>query len=117
MSLVGTAILRYCLATDPPFGTSEQYCCGYSEGGNSYSGHWPSIAYFCPNCGQLWGKIIFGYMFAYQLRLTIWRVEERACEECGGGELLNNDTLAAASPSLLQRELNILLTKYEKGLQ
>lgn len=97
----------------PPY---EQYCCGYTEAGNSYSGHWPHVAWFCPGCGKLWCRATLDYQFDYApIPKENWRVEQARCEACEGGEILSLATIDIVGPALLRRELEILLTQYEKG--
>ena len=114
----GVAHVTVRLANEPSY-SFEHYCCGYSEAGTSYSAYWPSIAWFCPFCGELWGRNEMEYKFNYiPVLATKWRVETAACKACGGGEIFHAasaEMLSVIGPDLLRRELEILLTKYEKG--
>lgn len=115
--LSGNATLHYSVADNVPVGVRKMYCCGYSEGGNSYSAYWPNQAYFCEVCGELWGRVICYYEFDYQPRFKErWKIHSKCCAECGGGEFLRDDQLEGADKELLTRELNVLITQYEKGL-
>ena len=111
----GIAEVQY-FEHDSFVGTRRMYCCGYSEAGKSYSAFWPHTAYFCPKCGDLWGRAIYSYQFDYQpIPRSSWVVESRPCVGCGDGQFLYAQSLEGCSPPLLLRELAALLegTSYE----
>jgi len=98
-------------------GETSHYCAGFSDGGKSYSGFWPHVAFFCTECGELWGRRFYQHPPSYSpLPSAKWVVQERRCRECGDGELLAAGMEEAASPELLKYEFEVLLTKAEKGL-
>jgi len=117
VSLAGPATLRYFLTPGSPLGELQIYLCGYSDGGVSYSAYWPHQALFCRICGALWARGILTYDFDYQPRFPeAWTLVARRCRECGDGRLLCDLPLEGASPGLLQRELEVLLTLYDKEI-
>ena len=97
-------------------GELQQYSCGYTDGaGQRHSSHWPHLAFFCPACGELWGRAILTHQFSYKPTLSAaWRVVERLCVDCGDGQLLSKrEDLGSVSPELLSREFQVLLLRYE----
>jgi hypothetical protein len=93
-------------------GTQTFYACGYSESGISYSGHWPHVALFCPQCGSLWARAEHEPNFDYRPSLQKpWMVQEKLCRGCGDGDLLLYDDLKEIDLPLLRYELEVLLNK------
>lgn len=92
-------------------GSRRVYCCGATEAGVSFSAYWPHTAYFCPTCGELWGRAIYQYKFAYAPRIKgHWTVEKRPCVGCGDGQfLVGRESFDECSKELLTRELLALL--------
>lgn len=64
------------------------YCCGARDASGSFSALWPHTAYFCPVCGDLWGRAVMSYEFAYAPRVhdSCWVIEKRRCVEHGDGQ-------------------------------
>lgn len=99
--------------SDQPTGQREVYCCGAAESGTSFSAYWPNIAYFCPMCGQFWGRAIYDFHFAYAPKVrTTWSVESRRCVPCGDGQFLVGQSLSGCDEELVRRELMALLERY-----
>ena len=112
MSPSGTALVHY-FERDQPVGTRQMHCCGYlSASGQRSSGYWPNTAYFCPCCGELWGRAIYDHQYDYQpFVATSWVIETRRCAEHGDGSFLsgyNAEHLPFCSHELLKREATIL---------
>lgn len=60
--------------------SSEVYCCGY-EGG--HSAFWPHLAWFCPECGEIWRREVYDYHFTYRpIPPAKWIVREDLCPGC-----------------------------------
>jgi hypothetical protein len=96
-------------------GSCNFYAGGYTENGQHYSTYWPNRAYVCPECGECWARVYHYFEFTYTpLPTAKWIVQIKRCELCGDGTLLL-DSLDNADWDLLLRELNLLLTHYEKG--
>ena len=112
-SFSGTAIARYFLHSSL-VGTRRLYCCGYrGEDGTSRSAHWPHVAYFCPKCGEIWGREVLTYQFDYApLPDAVWVIESRRCAKHGDGLFLTGKLLEDCSDELLRRELSVLLSHY-----
>ena len=114
-NLSGTSVVRF-FERDVFVGEYEQYSAGYSDGaGKRYSGYWPHVAYFCPTCGELWGRAIITHQFPYKpIPSAQWRVVDRRCVGCGDGQfLIERAQLDNVSPELLSREFQVLLLRYE----
>lgn len=100
-------------------GEEKRYFCGASDGGQSFSAIWPHTAYFCSQCGEIWGRAICQYDFDYKPRVVApWTIEIRRCVKHGDGYFLARIpsarpelTLEACSPSLLLREATLLLMR------
>lgn len=94
-------------------GSREVYCCGYaSSSGERVSAYWPNTAYFCPHCGEIWGRAIFNHHFQYSpIPSSPWVIESRRCVQHGDGLFLSGyDTrdFPSCSLELLRREALIL---------
>jgi hypothetical protein len=74
---------------------------------------WPSVAYFCPTCGELWGRMIYQFPEDYTTRSTVaWMIERRRCVKHGDGQFLvgyDLHPLENFSSGLLKREAEVLL--------
>ena len=118
MSLHGTARVRY-FDHGSPVGEREAYCCGYSDtAGESHSAYWPHIAYFCPYCGEIWGREVLIPQFSYQpIPQQPWVIESRRCAKHGDGLFLTGKPLDNCSPELLRREALLLLNRYAQESQ
>lgn len=116
----GNAILRY-FERDQYIGRREVYCCGYAPAsGKSVSAYWPNLAYFCPECGEIWARGIYEYGFDYQpIPPSPWVVETRRCAEHGDGYLLvglgdSAPHLSCCSLPLLAREALLLCLHHKE---
>jgi hypothetical protein len=70
----------------------------------------PNTAYFCPQCGELWGRQVQDGETEYSSRgWPSWTIERRPCVEHGDGQMLFAQPLDGASPELLTRELLALI--------
>ena len=110
----GMATIRY-FEGSTFVGSREQYCCGYSSPGSPkiLSGYWPHIAYFCPMCGEVWGREVMDPEFTYAPTPQYqWTIETRRCASHGDGLFLSgyrtDSELATCSLELLQREATLL---------
>jgi hypothetical protein len=110
----GPATVRYFEGTTF-VGSREQYCCGYSPAGSTeiLSAFWPHIAYFCPMCGEIWGREVLDPEFAYSpIPKNLWALETRRCAFHGDGLFLSglrtDSLLETCSPELLRREALLL---------
>lgn len=111
-SVDGKAIIRY-FEGSSFVGSRESYCCGYAAAdGTRSSAYWPNTAYFCPNCGEIWGRAVYDYQFAYQpIPQAPWVVESRRCPQHGDGYFLSGiggPNLLSCSRELLAREALLL---------
>ena len=114
-NISGTSIVQF-FERDVFVGDLQQYSCGYADGaGRRHSCHWPHIAFFCPSCGELWGRAILTHRFFYNPTIpNAWQVVERSCVECGDGQFLSEkEDLGSVSSALLFREFQVLLMRYE----
>lgn len=110
----GDAVIQY-FDGDRYVGSRRVYLCGYGEGGISYSAYWPHTAYFCPVCGNLWGREIVQPEFAYSPKVPdAWTIERRRCVEHGDGQFLCGKDLDYADKDLLTRELLALIEGAER---
>jgi hypothetical protein len=97
-----------------PLGQLTFHACGYSEGGQSYSAHWPHLAYFCDTCGRIWAEGRNEYHFDYSpLPVAKWKVEVIGCEQHNGGVLVPTEYLCYADNDLLTYELSTELSRKE----
>ena len=97
-------------------GELTQYSCGYQSGdGESHSAYWPHRAYFCPVCGEIWGREVYTHQFQYRpIPPGEWVVETRNCVEHGDGQLLaKRGELDFVSKELLTREVLALLENFD----
>lgn len=100
-------------------GQRRKYFCGTSYGGESYSASYPHTAYFCSQCGEIWGRAICQYDFAYKpISLAPWTIEQRRCVKHGDGYFIGHIPVIAPerdldeySPELLLREVTLLLMR------
>ena len=93
-------------------GKRSTYASSYEEDGQHYSTYWPNIAYVCPFCGELWGRLRYDFAFTYSpVPRNGWVVEVRRCRSCGDGQFLVGQPVDYADADLLRRELSILLEK------
>lgn len=97
-------------------GQREIYCCGYSpSAGVSVSAYWPHTAYFCPMCGEIWGRAIYSHHFDYKpIPQASWVVETRRCVKHGDGTLLTGQSLDHCSTNLLTREFLAILENWKE---
>jgi hypothetical protein len=113
----GSVLVHYYVG-GTPYGYYRQYCCGFNDAGTSYSGYWPHVALFCPQCGDLWGRALFEYNFNYEpVPQQPWALVKRRCGGCGDGSLLLDAPLKGASAALLHYELLTLLNLYDKEIE
>ncbi len=111
-SVDGNALVHY-FEGSALQGTRLQYCCGYApSSGERVSAYWPNTAYFCPVCGEIWGRAVLVPSFQYKpIPQTPWVVESRRCVQHGDGFFLSGyagDHLSSCSRELLKREALIL---------
>ncbi len=113
MKLQGEATLTF-LEGGMEIGYVRKYLCGCTDSGQSHSGYFPHLAYFCTECGKVWMRGEWTYSFDYRpLPVGRWRVLERPCPAHGGGQLIEpSERLDAFSAELLLREFHILLHYY-----
>lgn len=112
MAVDGTASVHY-FEGNSLVGTREMYCCGYARSdGKRYSASWPNTAYFCPVCGEIWGRAVYDHHFQYSpVTPHNWVVESRRCVQHGDGFFLSGyglENLPSCSRELLAREALIL---------
>lgn len=100
-----------------PVGERRVYCCGASDSGETFSAYWPNTAYFCPACGEIWGRAVYDFEFEYSPRVVgrPWVVESRRCVKHGDGTFLAGQLLEGCSSELLTRELLALLQGANHG--
>lgn len=111
-NISGTSVAQF-FERDVFVGECTQYSAGVEYTGKRYSGYWPNVAYFCPCCGELWGREILTHKFKYcPVPQEEWKVTERACADCGDGQFLTDRPLEQASFELLLREFQVLLLRY-----
>lgn len=113
--LSGTSLVRY-FDSGSYVGSREQYSCGYrTASGEVHSAYWPNTAYFCPHCGEVWGREVLTHRFNYSpIPDRPWVVESRRCPKHGEGLFLTGKLLDTCSPELLRREFLILCNLYDK---
>ena len=110
----GPATVQY-FERDAYVGSRRMYCCGASSAGESFSAYWPHTAYFCPVCGDLWGREVIQPEFDYAPRVSgPWVIERRRCVEHGDGQFLVGKDLDYVSLELLTREFLALLEGVSK---
>ena len=96
-------------------GSVRHYACGFAEGGESYSAHWPSVAFFCPNCGDIWARGTVEHHFPYAPKVnTPWTLETVFCALHGNGSLIPTQQLDHADEVLLKRELSLELERIKE---
>jgi hypothetical protein len=91
-------------------GSRRVYCCGY-EGQSAY---WPHTAYFCPVCGELWGRAIYQHEFDYKpIPQNSWVIETRRCVKHGDGTFLQDSQIDHCDRAILTRELLALIENWK----
>lgn len=69
----------------------------------------PSWAFFCPHCGEIWGRAVRvspeGSMH--------WIVMQRPCTAHGDGQMLIGQNLDECDSAILNREVFALLERYK----
>lgn len=108
----GNATILY-FDRDQFVGERDLYCCGYAtSSGERHSAYWPCTAYFCPHCGEIWGRAVYDFSFTYSpIPSALWVTETRRCPSHGDGTFLSGyagDHLSQCSTELLHREALIL---------
>lgn len=70
--------------------------------------HHTNVAHFCPDCGEIWGRIIDD-------RVAGWFAQTTLCAKHGGGSFISpwRNTFEELPPEVLTRELQLLLSTYE----
>ena len=112
----GNAILQF-FEREQYVGEKLVYCHGATLAGEPFSAAFPNLAFFCPECGSLWGRAIYQFQFHYSPRVRLlWAVVQRLCTECGDGSFSFKDSIADErlehwSPELLRRELLVLIER------
>jgi len=71
--------------------------------------HLPSWAFFCPQCGEIWGRVVRTEPAANQH----WLVMQRQCVAHGDGQMLVGQDLTRCDAPLLTRELLAILERYK----
>lgn len=87
---------------------------GITVSDTPYTACYPNTAYFCPVCGELWGRSIYSAIdFTYRPYVTdsSWIVETRRCVRHGDGTFLTGLPLDNCDKELLTRELLALLER------
>lgn len=96
-------------------GQSRTECGTVDVAGSQYHAYWPDTAYFCPTCGELWGRCIKDFQFNYcpYYTGTRWEVETRHCVAHGDGAFLADDRFLEGTydKALLTRELLVLIER------
>jgi len=97
-------------------GEREIYCCGYTPSfGERVSAYWPHTAYFCPICGEIWGRAIYQHHFTYSpIPKNSWVVETRRCVKHGDGTFLTSQVLDHCDRNILNRELLAILENFNE---
>lgn len=94
-------------------GERKEYCYTTPTPQGPRSCFYPHEAFFCPQCGELWGRAIKEYHPGYSpLPREQWTMQLRACPKHGNGyflELVPFDHLRSCSKDLLRREVELLL--------
>lgn len=111
----GTALVIWTDGGGRELGRREAYCSGLEVAGQSRPGYWPSRSFVCPHCGQLWARETWHHAYHYRrMDLPEWIVVSRPCRWHGDGTLLDDYPLETCSPSILKRELELLLQQYDR---
>jgi hypothetical protein len=109
--VTGITTVQY-FEKDQFIGERTLACGSVSVDGKSFSAYWPHIAYFCPSCGELWGREVYQHDFKYTPYVkSSWAMEVRRCVECGDGTFLTERNLDGCSKDLLTREFLALLAR------
>lgn len=113
-SVDGNATILY-FDRDQFVGERSLYCCGYATAsGERHSAYWPNTAYFCPHCGEIWGRAVYDFKFQYSPYIrdnAPWVIESRRCPSHGDGYFLSGlgeESLPFCSLGLLKREAHLL---------
>lgn len=117
-SVDGNATILY-FDRDQFVGQRASYCCGYaSSSGERHSSYWPNTAYFCPHCGEIWGRAVYDFSFSYSPVVSApWTIESRRCPSHGDGYFLSGlgeDHLPSCSLELLKREALLLCLNHKE---
>lgn len=114
MQVDGNATILY-FDRDQFVGERSLYCCGYATAsGERHSAYWPNTAYFCPHCGEIWGRAVYDFKFQYSPYIrdnAPWVIESRRCPSHGDGYFLSGlgeESLPFCSLGLLKREAHLL---------
>ena len=114
MQVDGNATILY-FDRDQFVGERSLYCCGYATAsGERHSAYWPNTAYFCPHCGEIWGRAVYDFKFQYSPYIrdnAPWVIESRRCPSHGDGYFLSGlgeESLPFCSRGLLKREAPLL---------
>lgn len=87
------------------------YCAGWSGEGSRGEAYWPSRAYFCPHCAEIWARELWQHPPGLAREdFPAWRVITRGCEAHGDGTLLDHLPLEVCDERITLREF-ITLTK------
>lgn len=112
MSVDGNATVHY-FEGNQFVGSRLAYCCGYATSSDErHSAYWPCTAYFCPHCGEIWGRAVYDFSFTYSpIPSALWVIENRRCPSHGDGYFLTGlgeASLSACTSGLLKREAHLL---------
>lgn len=118
MSVDGNASILY-FEGSSFVGKRESYCCGYAKAdGSRHSAYWPNTAFFCPVCGEIWGRAVYDFSFEYSpLVSSPWTIESRRCPSHGDGYFLSGlgeSSLPSCSLELLKREALLLCLNHKE---
>lgn len=60
--------------------TERVYCCGTPPNRSAY---YPHVAWFCPECGEVWRRQVYAFEFTYApLVAEKWKVYTSRCAPC-----------------------------------
>jgi hypothetical protein len=94
-------------------GEHPEWCNGTTWSGKHHSCYHPHSAFFCRQCGEIWGRAIRQYHAGYNpIPQLPWAMYYRNCPKHGDGlflELTLSENLLHCSPDLLHREVLLLL--------
>lgn len=71
--------------------------------------HHNNLAHFCPQCGEIWGRIV-------DERLAGWWSQATLCSKHGGGSFISpwRQTFEELPPEVLRYELELRLNQFDK---
>jgi len=69
----------------------------------------PSWVFFCPQCGEIWGRAVR----TDPPGETHWLVVQRRCTAHGDGQMLIGQDLNECNATILNREVLALLERYQ----